>query len=233
MKNIKKMLCVLFAIVTVMTSILTVNTQAKNIKPPQATQVVKVYAAKNGMRVKWQVVNKVKGYQIQTARSKDFKKEKKTYTVAKPKASAKTLNDFKAKKTYYVRVRAYKKAGKKNVYSKWSNVKKFKSPNLMEIDGDVYIVCSTNDNHQCVCGNVGRWFNSRKEVVDYVESEMDYWCDIEDQGLISWDEARKKCPCGYECWSCGFCGKWTGNMYYRGDGDSSDTVVKDPPPHIS
>ena len=231
MKNIKKMLCVLFAIVTVMTSILTVNTQAKNIKPPQATQIVKVYAAKNGMRVKWQAVNKASGYQIQTARSKDFKKEKKTYTVAKPKASAKTLNDFKAKKTYYVRVRAYKKAGKKNVYSKWSNVKKFKSPNLMEIDGDVYIVCSTNDNHQCVCGNVGKWFNSRKEVVKYVEDEMDYWCDIEDQGLISWDEACEKCPVGYECWSCGFCGKWTGDMCYRGpDGVA---ITKDPPAHIN
>ena len=232
MKNIKKMLCVLFAIVTVMTSIFTVNTQAKNIKPPQATQVVKVYAAKNGMRVKWQVVNKVSGYQIQTARSKDFKKEKKTYTVAKPKASAKTLNDFKAKKTYYVRVRAYKKAGKKNVYSKWSNVKKFKSPNLMEIDGNVYIVCSTNDNHQCVCGNVGKWFNSRKDFVDYVESETDYWWGLYEANLISWEKAGQKSPCGYECWSCGFCGKWTGNMYYRGDGDSSDTVVKDPPPHI-
>ena len=232
MKNIKKMLCVLFAIVTVMTSILTVNTQAKNIKPPQATQIVKVYAAKNGMRVKWQVVNKVKGYQIQTARSKDFKKEKKTYTVAKPKASAKTLNDFKAKKTYYVRVRAYKKAGKKNIYSKWSNVKKFKSPNLMEIDGDVYIVCSTNDNHQCVCGNVGRWFNSRKEFVKYVEDEMHYWGALEDKGIISWDEYVLKKPCGYECWSCGFCGKWTGDMCYCDENDLSETVTKDPPPHI-
>ena len=221
MKNIKKMLCVLFAIVTVMTSIFTVNTQAKNVKPPQATQVVKVYAAKNGMRVKWQVVNKVSGYQIQTARSKDFKKEKKTYTVAKPKASAKTLNDFKAKKTYYVRVRAYKKAGKKNVYSKWSNVKKFKSPNLMEIDGNVYIVCSTNDNHQCVCGNVGRWFNSRKEVVDYVENEMDYWCGLYDRGILSFEESCEKSPGGYECWSCGFCGKWTGDALFDIDGEAT------------
>ena len=232
MKNIKKMLCVLFAIVTVMTSIFTVNTQAKNIKPPKATQVVKVYAAKNGMRVKWQVVDKASGYQIQTARSKDFKKEKKTYTVAKPKASAKTLNDFKAKKTYYIRVRAYKKAGKKNAYSKWSNVKKFKSPNLMEIDGDVYIVCSTNDNHQCVCGNVGRWFNSRKDFVDYVEDEMHYWCELYRSDVISLEEKALKCPCGYECWSCGFCGKWTGNMYYNDENDYSETIIKDPPPHI-
>lgn len=39
---------------------------------------------------------------------------------------------------------------------------------------------------------------------------MEYWCDVEDQGLNSWDEVRLKCPCGYECCSCGFCGKWTG-----------------------
>ena len=232
MKQIKKALCAIFAIMIFATSILTVNTQAKNVKPPQATQIVKVYAAKNGIRVKWQVVNKVSGYQIQTARGKDFKKEKKTYTVAKPKASAKTLNDFKAKKTYYVRVRAYKKAGKKNVYSKWSNVKKFKSPNLMEIDGDVYIVCSTNDNHQCVCGNIGGWYKSRDEFFKAYSEEVDYWNDLEDKEIISWDEYVLKVPCGYECWSCGFCGKWTGNMYYRGDGDSSDTIVKDPPPHI-
>ena len=231
MKQIKRMLCAIFAIMIFATSVFTVNTQAKNVKPPQATQVVKVYAAKNGMRVKWQVVNKVSGYQIQTARSKDFKKEKKTYTVAKPKASAKTLNDFKAKKTYYVRVRAYKKAGKKNVYSKWSNVKKFKSPNLMEIDGDVYIVCSTNDNHQCVCGNVGKWFNSREDVVKYIEDEMHYWCELCRSDVISWEEKNEKCPVGYECWSCGFCGKWTGDMCYRGpDGVA---ITKDPPAHIS
>ncbi|WP_297124034.1 fibronectin type III domain-containing protein [uncultured Eubacterium sp.] len=214
MKNIKKMLCVLFAIVTVMTSILTVNTQAKNIKPPQATQIVKVYAAKNGMRVKWQVVNKVKGYQIQTARSKDFKKEKKTYTVAKPKASAKTLNDFKAKKTYYVRVRAYKKAGKKTIYSKWSNVKKFKSPNLMEIDGDVYIVCSTNDNHQCVCGNSGKWVDSKAECYDVFGDECDYWEEKYNEGKISMDEYLDNVPGGFECMSCAFCGKWTVDFNY-------------------
>ena len=95
-----------------------------------------------------------------------------------------------------------------------------------------YVVCTTNDNHQCVCGNIGEWYNSKDEFFNAFMTEGYYWSDLEDQGLISWDEARKKCPCGYECWSCGFCGKWTGNMYYRGDGDSSDTVVKDPPPHI-
>ena len=233
MKKFKKMFCAIFAIMIFMTSVLTVNTQAKGVTAPKATQIVKVYNASHGIKVKWQVVNGVSGYQVQTARSKDFKKEKKTYTVAKPKTSAKTIGDFKAEKTYYFRVRTYKKSGKKTAYSKWSSVKKFKAPNFVEIDGNEYIVCTNNNNHQCVCGNVGKWFNSRKENVDYVEDEMDYWNDLEDKGIISWEEKCKKCPVGYECWSCGFCGKWTGDMCYRGDGDSSDTVTKDPPAHIN
>ena len=57
-----------------------------------------------------------------------------------------------------------------------------------------------------------------------------YWSDLEDKGIISWDEYLLKAPVGYECWSCGFCGKWTGNMYY--DGPHGSSVVKDPPSHI-
>ena len=60
---------------------------------------------------------------------------------------------------------------------------------------------------------------------------MDYWNNLEDKGLISWEECGKKCPVGYECWSCGFCGKWTGDMCYRGpDGVA---ITKDPPAHIN
>ena len=69
MKKIKKMLCVLFAIVTVMTSIFTVNTQAKTLK---GTQIESVSILTTGIRIKWNAVKGVSGYQIQTARSKDF-----------------------------------------------------------------------------------------------------------------------------------------------------------------
>ena len=34
----------------------------------------------------------------------------------------------------------------------------------------------------------------------------------EDIGEISDDEYFANCPQGYECWSCGYCGKWTGNF---------------------
>ena len=62
-------------------------------------------------------------------------------------------------------------------------------------------------------------------------AEGDYWWDLYEKDIISWDEVCEKDPCGYECWSCGFCGKWTGNMYYEGPNGSS--IVKDPPSHIS
>lgn len=234
MKNIKKLLCVLLAVVTVLSSLLIVPTSAKSLK---STKITSVSILTTGIRIKWTAVKGVSGYQIQTARSKDFKKNKTTFKVAKPNASAKRLRNkdlkaFKPYKRYYVRIRTYKKSGKKTIYSKWSAAKSFKTPNLIEMEDHTYVVCTTNDNHQCVCGNIGGWYNSRDEFFDAYMAETTYWCDLCDAEIISWDEVLLKKPTGYECWSCGFCGKWTGNMYYHDENDISKTVVKDPPPHI-
>ena len=234
MKNIKKLWCVLLAVVTVLSSLLIVPTSAKSLK---STQITSVSILTTGIRIKWTAVRGVSGYQIQTARSKDFKKNKTTFNVAKPNASAKRLRNkdlkaFKPYKRYYVRIRTYKKSGKKTAYSKWSAAKSFKTPNLIEMENRTYVVCTTNDNHQCVCGNVNGWFKSRDDLVDYIQNEIHYWSVLEDKDVISWDEYLLKAPCGYECWSCGFCGKWTGNMYYNDENDISKTVIKDPPPHI-
>ena len=234
MKNIKKLLCVLLAVVTVLSSLLIVPTSAKSLK---STQITSVSILTTGIRIKWTAVKGVNGYQIQTARSKDFKKNKTTFNVAKPNASAKRLRNkdlkaFKPYKKYYVRIRTYKKSGKKTIYSKWSAAKSFKTPNLIEMEDHTYVVCTTNDNHQCVCGNVNGWFKSKDDLVDYIQDEIHYWSVLEDKGVVSWDEYLLKAPTGYECWSCGFCGKWTGNMYYHDENDISKTIVKDPPPHI-
>ena len=232
MKNIKKLLCVLLAVVTVLSSLLIVPTSAKSLK---STKITSVSILTTGIRIKWTAVKGVSGYQIQTARSKDFKKNKTTFNVAKPNASAKRLRNkdlkaFKPYKKYYVRIRTYKKSGKKTIYSKWSAAKSFKTPNLIEMEDHTYVVCTTNDNHQCVCGNIGGWYKSKDEFFDAYMVEGDYWSDLEDKGIISWEEFCEKRPCGYECWSCGFCGKWTGNLYY--DGYHGSSIVKDPPPHI-
>ena len=214
MKNIKKLLCVLLAVVTVLSSLLIVPTSAKSLKP---TKITSVSILTTGIRIKWNAVKGVSGYQIQTARSKDFKKNKTTFKVTKPNASAKRLKNkdlkaFKPYKKYYVRIRTYKKSGKKTIYSKWSATKSFKTPNLIEMEDHTYVVCTTNDNHQCVCGNIGGWYKSKDEFFNAFMAEGYYWSNLEDKGIISWDEYLLKAPCGYECWSCGFCGKWTGNM---------------------
>lgn len=74
--------------------------------------------------------------------------------------------------------------------------------------------CTGNGNHSQACGNMGRWFNSKSDVKAYVDKEMKYWADLEESGQITREEYYKKCPSGYECWSCGYCGKWTGNFKY-------------------
>ena len=74
--------------------------------------------------------------------------------------------------------------------------------------------CTNNGNHSIKCGNMGRWFNSRKEVEEFTNKERDKWGEKYDNGEISWEEYMAKAPDGYECWSCSYCGKWTGNFKY-------------------
>ena len=76
------------------------------------------------------------------------------------------------------------------------------------------VTCTNNGNHSQACGNMGKWFNSKSDVKAYVDKEMKYWADLEESGEITREEYYKKCPSGYECWSCGYCGKWTGNFKY-------------------
>ncbi|MCR5816169.1 MAG: fibronectin type III domain-containing protein, partial [Ruminococcus sp.] len=64
----------------------------------------------------------VSGYQISYSTSQKFAKSK---TKKSTKTSI-TINKLNKNKTYYVRVRTYKKVGNKIYYSKWSNVKKVK-----------------------------------------------------------------------------------------------------------
>ena len=81
-----------------------------------------VKVKKKKIILKWKKVVNVKGYQIQYATSKKFK-FKKVKTTAK---TSYIINKLKKKKTYYIRLRAFKLNGKEKVYGKWSVVKKLK-----------------------------------------------------------------------------------------------------------
>ena len=72
--------------------------------------------------VRWNAVKGAKGYQLQYALNKKFKKKKSIQT----KKTKYTIKKLKKKKTYYIRVCAYKMNGKKKVYGKWSMVKAVK-----------------------------------------------------------------------------------------------------------
>ena len=78
---------------------------------------------KRAIGVHWNSVSGVKGYQIQAATDKKFKKNKKTVTVKKQKTTKTTIKKLKAKKKYYVRIRTYKIINGKKVYSSWSKIK--------------------------------------------------------------------------------------------------------------
>lgn len=107
--------------------IVTPNTTVKAVAKPKSTSIKKVKAARKAVSVQWKKVSGVKGYQVQVATDKKFKKNKKTATVKKQKTTKVTIKKLKAKKKYYVRIRTYKTVNGKKVYFSWSKVKTVKT----------------------------------------------------------------------------------------------------------
>ena len=102
-------------------------TEQVNVAKPKSVSPKTVKSAKKAVSVEWKKVSGVKGYQVQVATDKKFKKNKKTVTVKKQKTTKTTVKKLKAKKKYYVRVRTYKIVNGKKVYSSWSKVKSVKT----------------------------------------------------------------------------------------------------------
>lgn len=168
------------------------------------TTITSVKAQSKAFTVKWKKKSGITGYQIQYSTNSKFKKGNKSIKIKNAKTVSKKITKLKVAKKYYVRIRTYK--GKK--YSKWS-----KKKNII-IKPNKENHCTNNNNHSIKCGNMGKWFNSRDEVDDY-------WVQIDNNyakqylnGTITFEEYNKKSPYGYECWSCSYCGKWTGNFKY-------------------
>ena len=76
--------------------------------------------------VKWKRDKQAQGYQIQYSTNKKFKSGVQTVSINKSTTVSTTLSNLKSKKTYYVRIRSYKKVGNKYVYSSWSTAKSIK-----------------------------------------------------------------------------------------------------------
>ena len=109
---------------TVTPSVTPDNSDKISGKKTLSKVILQVPKNKKGRKlvVRWNAVKDVKGYQLQYALNKKFKKKKSVQT----KKTKYIIKKLKKKKTYYIRVRAYKMNGKKKVYGKWSKVKKVK-----------------------------------------------------------------------------------------------------------
>ena len=178
------------------------------------TTITSIKAQNKAFTVKWKKKSSITGYQIQYSTNSKFKKNNKKIKIKNAKTVSKKITKLKASKKYYVRIRTYQ--GKK--YSKWSKVKSIKIPKELKCNKDNIQKeehCTNNNNHSVSCGNIGKWFNTKDEIEEYRNNISNKYCQQYENGEITWEEYMKKSPYGYECWSCGYCGKWTGNFKYN------------------
>lgn len=178
------------------------------------TTITSIKAQNKAFTVKWKKKSSITGYQIQYSTNSKFKKNNKKIKIKNAKTVSKKITKLKASKKYYVRIRTYQ--GKK--YSKWSKVKSIKIPKELKCNKDNIQKeehCTNNNNHSIKCGNMGRWFNSKDEVDAYWDKVDISYFEQYQNGIITFEEYHKKSPYGYECWSCSYCGKWTGNFKYN------------------
>ena len=92
------------------------------VLPPKVKVTGCVSPYSNMIKIKWKKDKTVDGYELSIAMDAKFRN---AMSRSCPKSKTSTIGGgFKNGKTYYVRMRSYKKAGKKTYHSSWSAVKK-------------------------------------------------------------------------------------------------------------
>lgn len=184
-----------------------------------ATTAITSLKTKNKtITVKWKKKTGITGYQIQYSTNSKFnKKNSKTIKIKQAKKISKKITGLKSSKKYYVRVRTYKVVKKKISYSSWSKKKcvTIKSAEPISAATTNQKYCTNNNNHSMSCGNMEKWFNNKNEIEQYLKEIDNSYAEKYENGEITYKEYVTKVPYGYECWSCSYCGKWTGNFFYR------------------
>ena len=200
MKNFKKMLCVLLAVVTVLSSLLTVPTLAatKSLKTPQITKLTSTYDSITFFSTP---VKGATGYHIQICPNKKFKIGVEWYVENND-----TVIDLESNKKFYIRIRAYKKSGKKINYSKWSSVKSIKTKKKYTITVDDHTYTpATDDNYITIAGSIEE---IEKEHAKYHEelqyTDEYYWFDNYDEANQFFENENNVDMMG----RCNFCRKW-------------------------
>ena len=214
----KKIFSLLLSFVMLISIVSLVDFSAFAASKLPATSITSLSAKDNGFTVKWKKKTKITGYQIQYSTNSKFSmKNTKTVKIKKAKTASKKITDLKSSKKYYVRIRTYKIVKKKKSYSSWSKKKSVTITAASPISATTTVQthCTNNNNHSMSCGNMGKWFTSKSDIDDYWEEVVQKYSKQYENGEITWETYCKKSPYGYECWSCSYCNKWTGNFKYR------------------
>ena len=207
MKKLKYILSAIVLIILLVNLMTFCNTTVMAATKIPSTSISSIKVKNEAITIKWKKKSGITGYQIQYSTNSKFnKKNSKTIKIKQAKKISKKITGLKSSKKYYVRVRTYKVVKKKISYSSWSKKKNVTTKNCEH--------CTNNSNHSIKCGNIGMWFGSRREVDTYFSSVCNTWGTKYKNEEITWEEYTKNCPQGYECWSCSYCGKWTGNFVY-------------------
>lgn len=214
----KKIFSLLLSFIMLISIVSLVDFSAFAASKLPATSITSLSAKDNGFTVKWKKKTKITGYQIQYSTSSKFSmKNTKIVKIKKAKTASKKITDLKSSKKYYVRIRTYKVVKKKISYSSWSKKKcvTIKSAEPISAATTNQKYCTNNNNHSMSCGNMEKWFNNKNEIEQYLKEIDNSYAEKYENGEITYKEYVTKVPYGYECWSCSYCGKWTGNFKYR------------------
>lgn len=101
-----------------------ITKSAKVTKPSKVKGLKAKKLKKKSIKLTWKKVKGVSGYQVMYSAHKKFKKNKKVVKI-KSSVTNKKIKGLK-KKTYYFKIRAYKKVDGKTFYGDWSKVQKVK-----------------------------------------------------------------------------------------------------------
>ena len=202
MRKLKYILSAIVSIILLVSLMTFCNTTVMAATKIPSTSISSIKVKNEAITIKWKKKSGITGYQIQYSTNSKFKKNNKKIKIKNAKTVSKKITGLNPTQKYYVRIRTYK--GKK--YSSWSKKKCIIVENSH---------CTNNNNHSIKCGNMGRWFNSKDEVDAYWDKVDISYFEQYQNGIITFEEYHKKSPYVYECWSCSYCGKWTGNFKYN------------------
>lgn len=97
------------------------------VKPSSKLGVKAVPQKGRKIQITWKRSKKADGYQIIVSTDKSFKKTVKTVYINKNQTTRTTVKNLKSGKTYYVRIRSYKKITDGRIYSDWKKTGRIKA----------------------------------------------------------------------------------------------------------